>query len=343
MAGLIGVLDSFPTVRGALGRLLGSDVVDVALSAAGIVSLTLARSPLGLTMVGLEALHSFTEVQARQAAWRAYEARIESIPPPRPGAVIHLEAGGRCPLGATVLEGTGTVVGPDGLPAPAVPGAEVDAGAPLYGGPFALELRHGQGFEPKPRPAPLPESVSDRYLRAAGPLSLAYAAVTTLATRSLARAFAALLLVNRRPALVGMGVADTGASARLLRAGVTVVGTRPERPIRLPSVLLLDGPRVLTDGFELAGVLPLGEEAAAVKERDLGGKRDALGAHRPALGRDRAWRPVLDVRRLRHLEQVAPIARDGPGQREAIRRYQASVSISRLFVAWRLQFLPSRG
>ncbi len=279
VAGLIGVLDSFPTVRGALGRLLGSDVVDAALSVAGIVSLTLARSPLGLTMVGLEALHSFTEVRARHAAWRAYEARMERIPPPRPGAVIRLEAGGRCPLGATVLEGTGTVVGPDGLPAPAVPGAPVDAGAPLYGGPFALELRNDHSFEPEPRPAPLPESVSDRYLRVAGPLSLAYAALTTLATRSLARAFAALLLVNRRPALVGTDAADTGASARLLRAGVTVVGTRPERPVRLPSVLLLDGPRVLTDGFELASVLPLTEthDMADVLGR-AGGLSAAVGS-----------------------------------------------------------------
>ena len=269
VAGLIGVLDSFPTIRGALARLLGSDVVDLVLNAAGIASMTLARSPLGLAVVGLEALRSFTEVRARQAAWRTHEAWTERVPLPRPGAVIRLEAGGRCPLGATVLEGTGTAVGADGLPVPAVPGSLVDAGAPLYGGPFTLELRSDGPFEPEPRPVPVPESISERYVRAAGPLSLAYAALTTLATRSLSRAFAALLLVNGRPAMVGAGAADSGASARLLRAGVTVVGTRPDRPIRLTRVLLLDGPRVLTDGVELASVLPLTEahDMADVLER----------------------------------------------------------------------------
>ena len=82
---------------------------------------------------------------------------------------------------------------------------------------------------------------------------------TGLLTRSPARAFAALLLVNPLPAVVGTDAANAGASARVLRSGVTVVGTRPDRPVRLPGLLLLDGPRVLTDGFELAGVVPLAE------------------------------------------------------------------------------------
>jgi cation transport ATPase len=85
-----------------------------------------------------------------------------------------------------------------------------------------------------------------------------------LLTRSLGRTFEALLLVNPRTAIIGMEAANLGAWARLLRAGATVVGTRPERVPRRPDVLLLDGPRVLTDGLEVASALPLhagGDEA----------------------------------------------------------------------------------
>ena len=258
-AGMIGIVDGFPTVRGGLSRLLGANVVDVALGAAGVVSLTLARSPLGLAVAGLEAARVFSELWARQAAWRAYEDRVERTPALQPGAVIRVEAGTRSPLSALVVEGTGTTVGANGLPAAAVPGATVDAGAALFGGPFVVQLRAEEPVVPEPRPGPMPESIFDRYVRAVGPLSLAYAALTTITTRSLGRAFTALLLVNRRPAMVGMGAADAGASARLLRSGVTVVGTRPDRAVRLPGLLLLDGPRLLTDGFELAGVFPLTE------------------------------------------------------------------------------------
>jgi cation-transporting ATPase I len=56
-----------------------------------------------------------------------------------------------------------------------------------------------------------------------------------------------------------MEAANLYAASRVLRGGVTVVGTRAHRAIRLPDVLLLDGPRVLTDGLEVASVIPLGE------------------------------------------------------------------------------------
>jgi cation-transporting P-type ATPase I len=85
---------------------------------------------------------------------------------------------------------------------------------------------------------------------------LSYAAATALLTCSLSRTFAALLLVNPRTAEIGRQFADTGASARVLRSGVTVVGTRPDRVVRLPDVLVLDGPRVLADGLEVGGVVP---------------------------------------------------------------------------------------
>ncbi|HUY99380.1 MAG TPA: cation-transporting P-type ATPase, partial [Thermomicrobiaceae bacterium] len=64
---------------------------------------------------------------------------------------------------------------------------------------------------------------------------------------------------NPRPALIGKEAADTGAAARVLRAGVTVIGTRPERVIRLPGALLLDRPSLLADGVELTSALPLAD------------------------------------------------------------------------------------
>jgi cation transport ATPase len=78
-----------------------------------------------------------------------------------------------------------------------------------------------------------------------------------LLTRSFRQAFTALLLVNPRTAVIGAEAADLRASARALRGNVTVVGTRPERQVRLPDILLLDGPGALTEGFELQEVLAL--------------------------------------------------------------------------------------
>jgi hypothetical protein len=135
----------------------------------------------------------------------------------------------------------------------------VSAGAELSGGPFVLELEGATPFLPEPRPVPLARNVYTGYLRVLGPVSLGYTALTALLTRSLARSFEALLLVNPRTAIIGMEAANLDAAARALRAGITVIGTRPDRSIRLPQVLLLDGPRVLTDGLEITTALPLDE------------------------------------------------------------------------------------
>ncbi|MBA2364529.1 MAG: HAD family hydrolase, partial [Chloroflexia bacterium] len=259
VAGTIGLLQGFPAALNGLRRMFGPDVVDAGLGAAGVVSLTLAGSPMGLALGGLQAARLFTEVRARRAAWRRHESLWERHSSAQPGAVIHLEAGERTPLTAKVREGIGVAVGRDGLPMAVTRGSMIPAGAPLYGGPFVLELGSGDPFTSQARPSSIAPSVHDRYLRATEPLSLAYAMATALLARSPARAFAALLLVNPLPAVVGAGAANAGASARVLRSGVTVVGTRPDRPVRLPGILLIDGPRVLTDGFELAGVVPLAE------------------------------------------------------------------------------------
>jgi calcium-translocating P-type ATPase len=57
--------------------------------------------------------------------------------------------------------------------------------------------------------------------------------------------------------MIGQDTAELGAIARVIRSGVTVVGTRKERHIRLPNVLFLDGARLLTDGLELVEARPL--------------------------------------------------------------------------------------
>ena len=271
-AGAIGLLQAFPAVRDGLGRLVGPEVVDAGFGVAGVVALTLAGSPLGLALVGLEALRLFTAAWAQRAAWCRYEERGGDPASVQPGAVLRLEAGERTPLEARIRDGVGTAAGADGLPVAVAPGSRIPAGAPLYGGPFVLELQGGEPFTSRPRPNPVAEAVHDRYVRALGPLSLAYMAATAVLTRSPSRTFAALLLVNPRPALIGRQAADAGAAARVVRAGATVVGTRPDRPVRLPGVLLLHGPRVLTDGFELALVVPLPEagDGAEVRERAIG-------------------------------------------------------------------------
>ncbi len=79
-------------------------------------------------------------------------------------------------------------------------------------------------------------------------------------TRSFTRTLAALLLVNPRTAAIGLDSAELGASARMIRAGITVVGTRPNRPLRRPNVMLLDGTRLITDRLELLNSIPLGED-----------------------------------------------------------------------------------
>jgi calcium-translocating P-type ATPase len=270
-AGVLGLLRSFPAIRNGLRRLLGHHAADLAFGAASIVALTFARSPLGLALTGAEGALLLSEVMARRASWRRYEERLQGSAAAEPGAVIRLDPGETNPLEAEVVEGAGTAIGRDGLPRPIGPGDAVAAGARLFGGPFVMQLQGGKPFLPEPRPAPPTPHLYTRYLRVLGPVSLAYAAVTAVLTRSLGRTFEALLLVNPRTAVIGMESANLDAAARVLRGGLVVVGTRPDRNIRLPDDLLLDGPRVLTDGLEVASVLSLGEGCKAPEILALAG------------------------------------------------------------------------
>ncbi len=105
----------------------------------------------------------------------------------------------------------------------------------MYGGPFVVELQESEAFNPEPRPAPLAPGLYDHYHRYGGAVSLAFATLAGLRTGSFGRVFEAVLLLNPRTAVVGLEAANLQAATRALRAGLTVVGTRPARQIILPE------------------------------------------------------------------------------------------------------------
>ncbi|HZC04528.1 MAG TPA: HAD-IC family P-type ATPase, partial [Ktedonobacterales bacterium] len=260
VSGVISILRGFPFVRNGLRRLLGQDYADILLTAPNIAAQALAGSPLGLAVSGAESVRLLTEARARQAAWRSYAERLSDAVDDAPGSVIRLESGERAPRTAQVIAGVGTCMQRSGAPLALSPGQLVPAGARVYGGPFTLELRAGPAFEPQTRPAPSRPTLYDRYVEWLSPISVGYALVTAGLTLSVSRTFAALLLVSPRTAVIGMEAADLDVAARVVRAGITIVGTRPERSIRRPDLLLLDGPRLITTGYEVTNALALSAE-----------------------------------------------------------------------------------
>src|SRR5713101_3710122 len=265
IASILAILQGIPPVRYGLRKLLGRTVSSLLISVPSIITLTIAGRQLGLVVNGMESLRLLTEVNAQRAAWRRHEEREEHAAP----AVIHLESGERTPLAARVMEGTGTAIGLDGMPLPVTQGGTIPPGARLYGGPFVLKLQGEESFQaftPTPRSTPPTPSIFERYLQVMGPVSLVYMAATALLTRSLSQALAALLLVTPRTAMIGTENAELGAAARMIRAGVTVVGTRTNRIYRRPDAVFLDGIRLLTDGLELSSAWPMTNDydAAAI-------------------------------------------------------------------------------
>ena len=273
--GVIHVVQAFPPLRNGLRTLLGRNAATLALSLPDIILASLTGSPLALALAAATSLRLLTAQVARRAAWRRYEARLTDSASAQPGAVIRLESGDRTPLPACVREGYGTAAGQNGLPLPALPGATIPAGARLSGGPFVLELREVRAWTPSPRPALPAPALYDRYQQITGIASLVFAAALGIWTRTPSRAFTALLLVNPRPALIGRDGAGLGAAAHALRAGVTVVGTRPERTVRRPDFLVLDGPRLLTNGLEVTALLPLTSAYEAAELQALAAGIDA--------------------------------------------------------------------
>jgi magnesium-transporting ATPase (P-type) len=256
-AGVLNLVQAFPGVRGGLRRLLGDNGATVASHGVAIVAMTAAEIPLGLVLAGAEALLLLGVVTERRAAWRRYENCLDTSRTTTVGAALRLEPGMRVPRGARVIEGTGTAISRSGRTIGLAPGLRVPGGARVMGGPFVVELLDGEPFEPEPRSVPPDPDLHDRYLQAMAPASFAYAVIMGLATGSVTRGLEALLLVNPHPALVGAEAANLSASARALRAGLTIVGSRPKRTLRLPDAILLDGPRLLTDGKEVDLVLSL--------------------------------------------------------------------------------------
>jgi cation-transporting P-type ATPase I len=254
VAGVMGIIEGLPPIEHRLEDLLGRNGAQLALSGVMIVGLSFAGNPLGLAVGGAGALRMLTTVRARRAAWRQYEERVGDAAPAHPGEQIEVRAGERVPLRGRVTSGFGTAISRDGEIVPVSPGETLDAGARLYGGPVTVELEGDEPFRAVPRPAPPTPTIYDRYLSLLPTVSLAYACVTGLLTRSVGRALTAMLLVNPRVALIGAESADNGAAARVLRHGVTVVGSRERRPIARPGVLVIESPRAIVDGLELAAV-----------------------------------------------------------------------------------------
>jgi calcium-translocating P-type ATPase len=259
VAGAIGLIEGIPPVAHRIEDALGHEPKELLFGATAIVAMSAYGSVLGLTFAGAAALRLLTESVARRRAWREYERRLGDHPAVYPGAVLTLSRGQRTPLAATVREGFGVASALDASPRPLFPGATMDPGARVYGGTVTVELCPEGRFEPAPPRSPARDTLLDRYLGLVPYASLLYAAAIGIATRSPVRSLTGLLLVNPIPALVGRESADRGASARVIRAGVTVAGSRPGRAITRPDVLVIDEPRALCDGWELSGTAALAD------------------------------------------------------------------------------------
>lgn len=253
VAATIGVLEALPFVVDRIEAGLGHDGKDLLFGVVGIASMTLSGSAVGLALGAAASLRLLTEARARRSAWSEYEERMTGEPEVHPGATVRLRAGDRTPLPGRVVDGFGTAIRTDGMVAALAPGQRVEAGARVYGGPVSVTLENPGAFAPAPDGTSSACTLLERYTQGVGPVALAYAVLTGILTRSPGRAFTALLLVSPRPAMVGADAADQGASARVLRAGVTQVGSRG-RPVRRPDTLVIDSPRLLTNGLELTHV-----------------------------------------------------------------------------------------
>jgi len=251
VAGAIGLVEGFPPVAHRVEDKLGHQRKELLFGVTAIVSMSASASVLGLALAGASAVRLLTESLTRRRAWRDYEHGLGEHRAVHPGAVLELAEGQRAPMGATVIEGFGVGSALDSSPQRLFPGATMDPGACVYGGPVTVELLAGEKVQPTgARPSP-PTTVLDRYLRSVPYVSLIYAVGTGVVTRSPARALTALLLVNPVAALSGEESADRGAAVRAMRAGVVVVGSRRGRVISRPDVLIIDEPRTLCRGWEL--------------------------------------------------------------------------------------------
>lgn len=291
-AGMVAIIEGLPPISSAIERRLGRDGAQLVLSGLAIVSLTFAGNPLGLLVTGTGALRLMSTLRSARAAWQRYEQRVEGAQAAQPGQRVELHAGERVPLAGTVVEGCGSAIARSGKLLELAPGARVEAGTPVWGGPFCVELNREAPFTPQPRAAPPSPTAYDRYLALMPSLALGFAGLTAVAGGSLGRALTALLLVNPRVALIGAESADNAAAARVLRGAVTVVGSRAGRPIRRPDALIIESPRALIDGLQIA----------SVTAEDRGADSQALGRN------ELRMRPAADIKRLLGACRTAGVA-----------------------------------
>ncbi len=253
VSGAFNLAQSIPWVRQGTRRLLGRNAGDIALGLPDIALSALIGSPLSLLVNGFGALRLYTTAAARRKSWQNYEERLGDGAPVEPGAIVRIDPGEVTSMPCVVIEGSGTAIDSDGIASHFEPGSELPAGARLRGtGPFVLEICDSPPFEPTPRPIPPTPTVNQRYDEWNAPVSLMFATLLGIATRSPARAFEAMLCLSPRAATAGTEAAHLNAAARVLRGGSVVVGTRRHRHIVLPDTLILESVRVLTEGLEVA-------------------------------------------------------------------------------------------
>src|SRR5262249_47360970 len=104
--------------------------------------------------------------------------------------------------------------------------------------------------------------------------ALMAAAVTLAATRSVSRATGVLLLLSSRTEILGREGADGGARRRALRSGA--LPRRAGVTIRRPDVVLVESPRIIADGFEVARTELLGPSLTVSEAVDLAASVAAL-------------------------------------------------------------------
>ena len=265
IADALTVLRGFPTLREGMRRLLTPIGADIATSSLGIVTQALAGQRIGLLVSFLEALRLLTVLLPWQRAWQRYERQLAESSLPHPGAPARVSPGSRLPLPAVLEDGELLTLSPAGTVEHRTRGQTVSAGSFVLHGQATIRSR---AVEPvtlwRPRPTPLP-ALTQRYLDLIAPLALGAAAVNGLRAGSLAAAGRALVLLNARPALIGTEMADLGAVARALRAGTLVTCLAPGRRLVRPSVIVLDHPLLLSDGFELDTAISL-DDALSLDE-----------------------------------------------------------------------------
>jgi len=258
-AGAVSLVEGIPPLAHRLEDTLGHQRKELLFAVTATVGMAASGNALGLAFAGAAGVRLLTESASRRRAWQEYERRLGDHPAVHPGAVLTLSRGERAPLSARVLAGFGVDSALDGSAQPLFPGATMDPGACVYGGTVTVELQAEERFEATRPPKAARVTLFERYVGRVTYSALLYAAVTGIATRSPTRILTALLLVNPIPALAGRESSDRGASARVIRAGVTVAGSRPGRAITRPDVVVIDEPRTLCRGWELSSVLPAAE------------------------------------------------------------------------------------